>query len=270
MIEVQVKAASFMTKPNWIVGGKAQQVARNDREWFVFVALAEQPWGSNRAFVVPRDHVSAAAWIVHQNWLQIPRRCRVRGTPASNGPACRLRRSKVMRIGGIYSKLRRPRHPCCFLPSYGTSRWTTAWAYRRRFRGRPHCRTGDRPATRPYRRVTAVEGPRECVGLANSHLGRLGLREGRFAVRVPGSGSSGVGMGRPVKEDDPCPTRQPSSTPLRWPGRLPTRLSLLPLRSSLATAAARSTPTGTISAPSSSGRRRNAGGHPGAHRAVRM
>jgi hypothetical protein len=71
-IEVQVKAASFMTKPNWRMNLKAQQLARSDREWFVFVALAKDPWGSNRGFVVPRDHAAATAWTVHQDWLTDP------------------------------------------------------------------------------------------------------------------------------------------------------------------------------------------------------
>lgn len=72
MIEVQVKAASYAPKPNWRMNKKAQQFARSDREWFVFVALDESPWGANRAFVVPRDHASAAAWIHHQHWLTDP------------------------------------------------------------------------------------------------------------------------------------------------------------------------------------------------------
>lgn len=71
-VEVQVKAASFMAKPNWRLNKKSQQPARTDHEWFVLVALAEDPWGPNRAFVVPRDHVGAAAWIVHQDWLTDP------------------------------------------------------------------------------------------------------------------------------------------------------------------------------------------------------
>lgn len=72
LIEVQVKAASHMPKPNWRVNTKAQKLARTDREWFVFVALAQDAWGTNRGFVVPRDHVSAAAWIQHQHWLTEP------------------------------------------------------------------------------------------------------------------------------------------------------------------------------------------------------
>jgi hypothetical protein len=72
MIEVQVKAASRVRRPNWPINAKAQQSARSEREWFVLVALAKEPWDVNRGFVVPRDHVAAAAWISHQNWLTEP------------------------------------------------------------------------------------------------------------------------------------------------------------------------------------------------------
>lgn len=72
MIEVQVKAASHSAKPNWLINQKAQQPARSDREWFVLVALAAEPWAAPRAFVAPRDHVAAAAWIQHQHWLTEP------------------------------------------------------------------------------------------------------------------------------------------------------------------------------------------------------
>jgi hypothetical protein len=30
------------------------------------------PWAAHRAFVIPRDHVAAAAWIRHQDWLTEP------------------------------------------------------------------------------------------------------------------------------------------------------------------------------------------------------
>jgi hypothetical protein len=72
MIEVQVKAATFRSRLNWMVNRKAQQPARTDREWFVLVALADEPWAANRGFVVPRDHVAAGAWISHQDWLTDP------------------------------------------------------------------------------------------------------------------------------------------------------------------------------------------------------
>jgi hypothetical protein len=72
MMEVQVKAASYMPKPNWRVSRNAQALARSDREWFVFVALSEEPWRQPRGFPVPRDHVAAAAWIRHMDWLTDP------------------------------------------------------------------------------------------------------------------------------------------------------------------------------------------------------
>lgn len=72
LIEVQVKTASYSTRPNWPVNLKAQKIAKTDREWFVLVALAPAPTGSHRAFIVPRDHVAAAAWISHMDWLTEP------------------------------------------------------------------------------------------------------------------------------------------------------------------------------------------------------
>lgn len=72
MVEVQVKAASYMPKPNWRLNSKAQQPARSDREWFVLVILGRSAWGANRGFIVPRDHVAAAAWISHRDWLTEP------------------------------------------------------------------------------------------------------------------------------------------------------------------------------------------------------
>ena len=72
VIEVQVKTASQRGEAtNWLLGTKAQLLARSEHEWFVLVLLPELPFAP-RAFVVPRDHLSAAAWIVHQNWLTDP------------------------------------------------------------------------------------------------------------------------------------------------------------------------------------------------------
>ena len=72
MIEVQVKTASHMPKPNWPVNLKAQELARTDRQWFVFVALGDRPWGAPRSFVVPRDHAAATAFIAHRDWRTDP------------------------------------------------------------------------------------------------------------------------------------------------------------------------------------------------------
>ncbi|GAA2591890.1 hypothetical protein GCM10010399_23010 [Dactylosporangium fulvum] len=74
MIEVQVKTANSRgSGTNWLVGAKAQQIALSEREWFAFVILPEEnAWQAPRTFIVPRDHVGAAAWIVHQDWLTDP------------------------------------------------------------------------------------------------------------------------------------------------------------------------------------------------------
>jgi hypothetical protein len=68
-IEVQVKTASQRGETtNWPLGAKAQLFAESDLEWFALVLLPELP-RTPRAFIVPRDHLSAATWIVHQEWL---------------------------------------------------------------------------------------------------------------------------------------------------------------------------------------------------------
>src|SRR5690349_18402063 len=71
MVEIQVKTATDRGhRSNWPIGAKAQQFALSEREWFAFVLVpTDSAWRAPRTFVVPRDHVSAAAWIVHQAWL---------------------------------------------------------------------------------------------------------------------------------------------------------------------------------------------------------
>lgn len=54
------------------MGENAQRAALSDREWFVLVFVPRSKSDIVRGFVVPRDHVAAAAWIVHQNWLTDP------------------------------------------------------------------------------------------------------------------------------------------------------------------------------------------------------
>ncbi|MET7469078.1 hypothetical protein ABZS35_10070 [Micromonospora sp. NPDC005599] len=74
MVEIQVKTANDLgDRSNWLVGAKAQQFALSEREWFAFVLLPTgAAWQAPRTFVVPRDHVAAAAWIVHHGWLTDP------------------------------------------------------------------------------------------------------------------------------------------------------------------------------------------------------
>ncbi|MGP8002161.1 MAG: hypothetical protein ACLPKI_33315 [Streptosporangiaceae bacterium] len=71
-VEIQVKTASQRGETtSWPLGTKAQLFAKSEHEWFVLVLLPELP-GSPSAFVVPRDHLSAATWIVHQDWRTAP------------------------------------------------------------------------------------------------------------------------------------------------------------------------------------------------------
>jgi hypothetical protein len=71
LIEVQVKTASHGAR-NWRVNRKAQERARSCHEWFIFVLLGERSWDAPTGFVVPRDHVAAAAYIAWKIWRTDP------------------------------------------------------------------------------------------------------------------------------------------------------------------------------------------------------
>ena len=72
MVEVQVKATGFSTRPSWPLNLKAQQPAVSEREWFLLVARSSRAEDAPTGYVVPRDHVAAATWISHRNWLTEP------------------------------------------------------------------------------------------------------------------------------------------------------------------------------------------------------
>jgi hypothetical protein len=66
-VEIQVKTANEMPyKTSWPLGGVTQHVDASGHEWFVFVLLPRPAAAPPRAFVVPRDHVSAATWVVQR------------------------------------------------------------------------------------------------------------------------------------------------------------------------------------------------------------
>lgn len=73
MVEVQVKSSRMSSgKVSWPLGPKSQMPARHEREWFVLVAIPADSQQQIRCFVVPRNHVAAAAWIEHMEWLTEP------------------------------------------------------------------------------------------------------------------------------------------------------------------------------------------------------
>ncbi|TQO18531.1 hypothetical protein FB472_0048 [Rhodoglobus vestalii] len=73
MIEVQVKTANYVGgNTNWPLSTKSQQPELSTREWFVMVVLPAAPFQIPRSFIVPRNHVAAAAWLAHVHWLTEP------------------------------------------------------------------------------------------------------------------------------------------------------------------------------------------------------
>jgi hypothetical protein len=74
MIEVQVKGARgpHMDRVSWPLGLKSQLPAMQEGEFFVLIAIPTDVLQRPRFFVVPRDHVAAAAWISHEDWRTDP------------------------------------------------------------------------------------------------------------------------------------------------------------------------------------------------------
>jgi len=71
-VSIQVKTTSPAKTPRFMTGSKCLIPAVSTSEYFVLVALSEREWVSPRAYVVPRDHLAAAVWIEHQEWLTNP------------------------------------------------------------------------------------------------------------------------------------------------------------------------------------------------------
>jgi hypothetical protein len=72
LVSIQVKTTTTERNPKFMFGAKGCDPAKSDREWYVLVALPSNPDSAPRSFVVPRDHVAAAVWIRHQEWLTNP------------------------------------------------------------------------------------------------------------------------------------------------------------------------------------------------------
>lgn len=73
LVELQVKTTVHDGKKiSWLLGEKSQQRAVAPREWLVLVASPGDVTVPVRSFVVPRDHIAAAAWIGHMTWRSDP------------------------------------------------------------------------------------------------------------------------------------------------------------------------------------------------------
>lgn len=75
------RTISIQVKTRWVRAGlpcnfplglKDILPATSPTEWYVMVKLEGNAPAASRFFVVPRDHVAAAAWISHQSWLTDP------------------------------------------------------------------------------------------------------------------------------------------------------------------------------------------------------
>ncbi|MBT2555508.1 hypothetical protein [Arthrobacter sp. ISL-5] len=77
-IEVQVKTSRMVIRTStatrkengcWHLGDKDQLPALSTYEWYALILVDRDPMANApRSFIVPRDHVAAAAWIGHMHW----------------------------------------------------------------------------------------------------------------------------------------------------------------------------------------------------------
>lgn len=64
-IEVQVKTSTYN---KWYLNPIKIGVSRDENEWFVLVQW-NQEIQTLTSYIVPRNHVSAGAWLAHMQWL---------------------------------------------------------------------------------------------------------------------------------------------------------------------------------------------------------
>lgn len=69
VVQVQVKTSTTRPEPNWQVGEIAPG---RSGEWYVLVGLGETVTARPSFWVVPREHLRAAAWIGHHHWRYDP------------------------------------------------------------------------------------------------------------------------------------------------------------------------------------------------------
>ena len=102
-IEIQVKNATG-SGPNmkWFLGKNTQDVDRSGREWFVLVTVPPRLPAPAHSLVVPRNHLVAAVWIDHMNWLTMP------GVPSGTRNASREQASPALSLPGIRGSVASP------------------------------------------------------------------------------------------------------------------------------------------------------------------
>ncbi len=94
-VSLQVKTTWGKTGwlANWLLGNVLLSTAPS--EWYVMVKLEGPAPAHCRYFVVPRDHVAAASWLSHQNWLTDPS-----ATPGTrNAPQAQARVDETVFVG---------------------------------------------------------------------------------------------------------------------------------------------------------------------------
>jgi hypothetical protein len=111
MIEVQVKSATPKTADywaNWPIGKIIGSRDESSREWFVLVVLTHG-FAPLYGYVVPRDHLTAATYLQHQNWLTDPDANKDRTAPVG---MARLGEEVLAQYRDRWDLLERPTSDC--------------------------------------------------------------------------------------------------------------------------------------------------------------
>lgn len=102
LVAIQTKTASFGNPFMMNLG--IERVSSADNEWVVLVKL-HQPLTRPSFFVVPHNHVAAAAYAQHRRWLKTPGRA---GQPHRDNPRRTLRAHQLLAYEDKWDLLLRP------------------------------------------------------------------------------------------------------------------------------------------------------------------
>lgn len=202
-VEIQVKTASdWGSSTSWPLGGVTRLIAASEHEWFVLVLLPRLP-AAPRAFVVPRDHVSAGTWIVHQNWRTDPS-----APEGKRNAGLSQARIQLVIWEGYEDRwdllgTRRARYPCYYQTGSASVPRRSELVCLPGIHGTTNCHHGDRrsdPATRP---MSADRIPVEGAAQGQSGLTALGGDSQGFRIgHLDGSprlqGRADTGLPAPV------------------------------------------------------------------------
>lgn len=113
-------------------------------EWYALVLLGKNPQAAPRTFIMPRDHVAAASWIRHMEWLTDP--TAPRGQRNVGPDRSRVEIYVIEAYEDQWDLLERPTSeaPILLPPHFRGWRSASEWVCRQTTHGITNYRSGDR------------------------------------------------------------------------------------------------------------------------------